>query len=69
MDFLRHLRQRDCDIPTWIMRAALRQMADVTDVVAFAVLVTYSKTCFLPLPAGSYLEGLQDADAVIPPAA
>src|SRR5262245_57711829 len=51
------------------MRAALRQIADVTDVVAFAVLINVFENLLFAAHRCSHLEGLQDADAVIPPPA
>src|SRR5216684_3224432 len=66
VDFVEQLCERDCDIPAWVMSAALREIAYVTDVVAFAIPVDVFEDLFLAADRGSHLEGFQDAHAVVP---
>ena len=51
------------------MRAAFRKIADVADVVAFAIPVDVFENLLLAAYRGGHLEGFQNADAVFPAAA
>src|SRR4051794_36396144 len=48
------------------MRAALRKIANVTDVVAFAITIDVFENLLLAAYRSGHLEGFQNADAVFP---
>src|ERR1700730_8426077 len=64
VDFLEHLGQWHSYIPIGIVRTALRQIADVANVVALTVLVHLLIILLLAAHGSSHLERLQNAHTV-----